>query len=313
MKKITLLFALLLGLSLYTFPQLSITATSTNYTISFDATVAGVNDGQYAGSGFTPTPAAGQLDSDAWATTGMSDGASAFGDTKTTSNTDFTRGVSAGGVTTGGFYAFTVATGNRAFGIQPGGTDWTPGTITLRIINNTGSTITALDVDYNIVVLNNEDRSNSFNFSYSSDNSAYTAVASLDYNTPEAKDGSPSWQTVPRSTTITGISIADGNYFYIRWFGDDVSGAGNRDEYGVDDIVLNASTGPVNLPPEITNISNTPALPTSSQTVAVQADVTDDVSVASVNCKWGLADGGPYSNTIGMTLSSGDTYVTNSN
>ncbi|HEY9018856.1 lamin tail domain-containing protein, partial [Thiomicrospira sp.] len=30
-------------------------------------------------------------------------------------------------------------------------------------------------------------------------------------------------------------------------------------------------------------------------------------------CKWGLADGGPYSNTIGMTLSSGDTYVTNSN
>jgi hypothetical protein len=50
----------------------------------------------YTGTGFAPAPAAGQLDSDLWASTGMSDAPTApFGATFTTG--DFARGVSPAG------------------------------------------------------------------------------------------------------------------------------------------------------------------------------------------------------------------------
>jgi hypothetical protein len=130
------------GLSTTLFAQLTINATSTDYTVDFDATFGDVNNGQFDGSGFNPSPSSGQLDSDAWATTGMSDGDSDFGDTETSG--DFARGNSSGGVGTGGFYSFTVGTGNNAFGVQPTSSDFTPGTITLKIHNNTGSTITSI-------------------------------------------------------------------------------------------------------------------------------------------------------------------------
>ena len=94
-----------------------ISTVNTAYTIDFDNTVSGVNNGQFAGSGFTPSPSAGQLNSNSWAMTGWSNGDLAFGGTQTTSNTDYTRSTSTGGVTTGGVYAFTVSSGNNTFRI----------------------------------------------------------------------------------------------------------------------------------------------------------------------------------------------------
>ncbi|MBN1217568.1 MAG: hypothetical protein JXM69_01465, partial [Anaerolineae bacterium] len=118
----------------------------------------------FTGSGFDPNPGVGQLDSDIWSVTGLSDGDLLFGDSQTTG--DFARGPSAGGVTTGGVYAFDVG-GNTILGVQPGGTDFTPGEIILRLQNNTGSTITQLDVSYDIWYRNDQPRANSLNFSYS--------------------------------------------------------------------------------------------------------------------------------------------------
>lgn len=122
--------------------QWSITNSGT-FTISFDATVSGVTNGQYAGSGFQSSPSAGQLDSDAWAAAGWSDGDLTFGGTGTTG--DYARGNSTGGVGTGGFYSFGSA-GDRWFGIQPGGSDFAPGTITLRVQNNTGAPINTFEL-----------------------------------------------------------------------------------------------------------------------------------------------------------------------
>jgi len=304
MKKITFLILLMAGLSASLYAQLSIDATSTDYTIDFDATLSGVNNDQFDGDGFIPAPSAGQLDSDAWATTGMSDGDSDFGDTKTSG--DFARGNSSGGIGTGGFYAFTVGTGNRAFGVQPGSSDFTPGTITLKIFNNTGSTIGSIEADYNIVVYNDQGRANSLNFSYSSNNSTYTDVSALDFTTPEDADTEPSWQTTSRSTTISGLSIANGNYFYIRWSSNDVSGSGSRDEFGVDDIVINAPAG--NILPSISNISYSPTPPTSSDAVTITADITDsDGTISTTEINWGLSSGS-LTNTVTMTANGGDSY-----
>lgn len=231
---------------------------NTAYTIDFDNTVAGVNNGAYTGAGFAPAPttAPGQLDSDAWATTGMSSGATAFGATATTANTDSTRGPSTGNVSTGGFYGFDVDnnanTVNRALGVQPGGSDWTPGTVTLRLQNTSGQVISQLAVSYLIYYRNDQNRANSFNFSHSADNSAYTGVAAIDFTSGEAAstDDPPiPWAATSRTTTLTGLSIPDNAYYYLRWSGDDVSGSDARDEFALDDIVITAVPEPSALAP----------------------------------------------------------------
>lgn len=232
---------------------LQLTTINTGVLIDFDNTLANVNEGQYAGSGFTTSPASGQLNSNAWATTGMSDGASAFGASSTTG--DFARGSSSGGVTTGGFYAFETSTGNRGFGVQPIGSDWgtTPGTLTLRVQNSTGVLLNSVDVEYLIWILNDQGRSNSFNFSYSTDNINYTAVGALDYASPEAADGSPAWASVPRSTSLPLI-VPAGGYFYLRWTSGDVSGAGSRDEFALDDIEITGNATQIPTPVKFSNV-----------------------------------------------------------
>ncbi|MBZ8181342.1 PFE-CTERM domain-containing protein [Oscillatoria salina] len=209
---------------------------------SFGITTLGspetINFNSFNGSGFSPNPTAGQLDSDDWAITGLSDGNLTYGGTGTTG--DFARGTSTGGVTTGGIYAFDVGGGNIALGIQPVGADFTPGTITLRLENNTGNTINNLAISYDIFAYNDQPRANSLNFSYSSDDSSYTNVPLLDFTSTEAA-GTPSWISNPRSTTINSLSLTSGNFFYLRWTGDDVSGAGSRDEFALDNISITAT------------------------------------------------------------------------
>ncbi len=211
--------------------QVSIPATAIPVTVDFTG---------FLGTGFQPVPSPGQLDSDDWAVTGLSDGAMNFGDTKTTG--DFARLATSGGVTTGGLYALTLS-GNPALMVQPGSSDWNPGTITLRFINNTGSTLEELAISYDLLVLNNEDRSNSFNFLYSTDNLAYTAVPALNYTSVALRDIPASQVTVPQSTIITGLTIPSGAFVYLRWAGADVGGSGSRDEFSLDNISLTASAG----------------------------------------------------------------------
>lgn len=218
---------------------LQLTAANTNYVIDFDNTVANVNNGQYLGTGFTTSPVAGQLNSDAWATTGMSDGGGGFGGSYTT--LDFARGTSSGGVGTGGYYAFTVSTGNSAFGIQPGGNDWTPGTLTLKVQNNTGSVLSSLGLAYKVFNFNDGLYSGTFNFSYSVDNVTYIPVSTVDFASIEAADGSPVWKAYLRSLSITGLTVANGDYIYLRWLGDDNGGSTSRDEFALDDISIVAN------------------------------------------------------------------------
>lgn len=226
-KLYTLLFILLC--SQYTWGQYSITTTGAPVTYE-DFT-------GFTGSGFSPTPAAGQLNSNNWAITGFSEGDLGFGGTRTTG--DYARGNTAVAVGTGGVYNNT-GLGTDKIWIQPGGSDFTPGTMTARFQNNTGAAIIEISASYLIYFLNDQGRSNSLNFSWSTDDLSYTDVGALDFETPVAASGGLA--SVNRSTTITGLNIADGDFFYIRWSGNDESGSGSRDEYGIDDITLNVTT-----------------------------------------------------------------------
>jgi len=191
----------------------------------------------FDGTGLSPTPAAGQLDSNAFAGTGMSAGDVAFGDTATTD--DWARGGSPGGVTTGGLYAWNGGPDRWLF-VQPALGDFTPGTLTVRYVNQTGRDIPTLDVSYQVLVFNDADRASAWNFSYSTDDATYTPVPALDLTTPAAADAPAAWTPTARATRLIDLAIPDGGFFYIRFTSDLVSGLGllSHDEIGVDKITV---------------------------------------------------------------------------
>lgn len=206
---------------------------------------------EFTGAGFDPIPTSGQLNSDEWRIEGLSDGDLTFGGTGTTG--DYARGTSSGGETTGGCYSFDYGTGDASFGIQPTGTDFTSGEITLRLQNMTGATLNQLNIQYDVFVYNDQDRANSFNFSYSDDDVSYIDIPGLDYTSVEVGDAIPTWVSVTRATSIIGLSISDGGLIYLRWTGDDVSGSGSRDEFALDNILI--SEGDTPLPVELTSFT----------------------------------------------------------
>ena len=204
-----------------------------------DSFAASVDFTGFDGSGFAPVPTGGQLDSDTWATDGFSAENASFEGSCTSG--DCARGSSTGGVGIGGIYAFDVGGGNMILGVQPGGSDFTPGTITMRLKNNTGAVVTSVNVSYDIYYYNDQARSNSLNFAYSEDGSNFTSVPVLDWASPGIADPLlrfATWQSVGKNTTITGINVADSDPFFIQWQGDDVSGSGSRDEMGIDNITV---------------------------------------------------------------------------
>lgn len=232
MNKIILLFYFVLSSFILLNGQVSISTSGA--TIDFNG---------YTGTGFSPTPSAGQLDSDGYSVEGMSNGDVNFGETGTMG--DHARGISTGSESTGGFYAVDDG-GNIFFGVQPGGSDFTPGLLTIRYVNNTGGVINSLNVSYDIKTRNDQDRSNSWNFSYSLDDSNYTPVSALDYISPSTSTGT-AIITTSRTTTITNLSIPNNGFFYLQWNSNDVAGSGSRDELGIDDIIIRNVVLPVEL------------------------------------------------------------------
>ncbi|MFP4025865.1 MAG: endonuclease [Thiohalospira sp.] len=68
--------------------------------------------------------------------------------------------------------------------------------------------------------------------------------------------------------------------------------------------------GGENVPPSITNIAISPQNPNSAESVTVSATITDtDGAITSSHLNWGL-NAGSLSNTINMSNSTGDNYVT---
>lgn len=300
---------LLLSSSL--FGQYQINDFNTTQTIDFNG---------FEADGFTPTPSATQLNSNDWEIIGMSDGTLNFGGTET--GGDFARGTSTGGVTTGGVYSFDVGSGNgQSLGVQPIGSDFTPGSITLRIENNTGSIIEDLEIDYDVFILNDEDRSNSFNFEHSPDNLTFSQEASLNIVSPEIQDATPTWEVNNRNITLSGVNIGDGDFYYLKWTGDDFSGTGGRDEFTLDNISITAfevTTPTIAVSTNsLTGFVQPVGSPSPEQSFNVSGtNLGDDITITVSAGDYQIAEnsGGPYSNSItlpetGGTVNGTDIYV----
>ena len=225
------------GLSTVCLGQLSIDTIGLKETIDFTG---------FDGSGFTSTPGAGQLDSDNWQILGLQSGNTVFGGTYTTGS--YANGTSSGAVSAEGIYAFDVGGSNGiALGVQPDPNDFTPGSLTLRLQNNTGTTLSGIDVEYDYFIFNDTARSNSITFSYSLDNSNYVSVPSLDRaSTATADPGPVTWTSeLALNATIGGLALGAGNELFLRWSSDRVGGGGSTDDQiAIDNIGITAIPEP---------------------------------------------------------------------
>jgi len=155
--------------------------------------------------------------------------------------------VDTGASTTGDIYSYGAAAAtDRALGALRSGT-----LIPLygaKFTNNTGATITSLDVAYTGEEwrLGTAARTDQINFEISTNatdlsTGTYTGVAALNFVTPDtvtagAKNGNAAADRTALTTTISSLSIANGASFFIRWTDTDASGA--DDGLSVDDFSI---------------------------------------------------------------------------
>jgi hypothetical protein len=265
--------------------QLSITSTGTPFTIDFDATIAGVNNSQFAGLGFASNPGVGQLDSEAFGVTGT---------------TFLARGQSSGAVTDGGIYAFTVATGDNALGFQPSTSEMTPGDIVLKIINNTGGSVNSITLSYLIWQYNDQERSTAINFYHSLDSSNWTIEPTLSFVSDEGSvliipppPPQAAWEDSFYSIILdlSASPLADGSSYFIRWNTNDFGGSGSRDQLAIDDISVTMGS--------MSFDSDSEALSFGSQPGPLNIESTDDTESEAKSVFWfqlsdiGTFDGAP--------------------
>ncbi|WP_299456674.1 LamG-like jellyroll fold domain-containing protein [uncultured Microscilla sp.] len=203
----------------------------------------------YTGTGVSANPTIAQLHSTNWAFSGMSDGQVLHGETNTTG--DYAQGTSTGGVSTPGLYAFDINS-NTAFGLQANGTDFNNGKAILRLQNQTGSTITAVQVAYNLFVFNDQDIASTIDLEYSTDGVSYTALPDFTFTSPTTSTGATWSSANALSGFISGLRLAGGAFLYLRW-SNALSAAAEADEIALDDIqvtayaILNARTNALSL------------------------------------------------------------------
>lgn len=241
--------------------QLDLTNLGTAYTVDFDNAVTNVNNGALESVATTPFiaagAAAGQLEGNAWSV--VLDGA----DT-TLMNASVYPGAGNGGFATltapgassYGWGAWNLS-GNHALAMLPSGSWSTPaGTLTLKIINNSGSTVENLVISYYVAAFNDQTRSTGVLFFYSEDNADYIKVPDASFYSSLASTGS--WEFATKTINLSGLSIVAGQEFYLRWVFGDHGGGGSRDEMLLDDISITATSGGAPTPTQlaITSVNN---------------------------------------------------------
>lgn len=176
-----------------------------------------------------------------------------FLETGTNANTTYTAGT--GSSNAGDTYSFGTGTNaDRALGgLQSG--SLVP-TIGARFVNNTGTTITSLGIAYTGEQwrLGTSGRAvpDRLDFQFGATatslaSTGYVDVDNLDFVQPlitgtvGALDGNAAANRTAISNTITGLSIAPGAEFWIRWNSFDATGA--DDGLGIDDFSITANPG----------------------------------------------------------------------
>jgi hypothetical protein len=184
----------------------------------------------------------------------------AFSESGTNANTAY--GAGTGSDNTGDTYSFgAAASAERAFGTLQSGT-LLP-TIGAEFTNNTLAAITSLTISYTgeqwragVLNRNAADR---LDFQLSTNATSlitgtWVDYNSLDFSSPNinttlgALDGNAALNRTVLSFLVSGLSVANGSSFWIRWLSSDIAGA--DDGLAIDDFSLTPNGTPISPVPE---------------------------------------------------------------
>ncbi len=237
-----------------------------------------------------------------------------FSEALANANTTYAAGT--GSDNAGNTYSFGAASSTeRALGGLQSGT-LNP-TIGASFTNNTGGTITSLDISYTgeqwrLGTLARVDR---LDFQISTNATSlttgtYTDVNALDFTAPTtgptigALDGNAAANRTAISSTITGLSITNGATFFIRWT--DLNAAGADDGLAVDDFSLTANGTPGDTAPSVT--ATTPAngaidvASGSNISITFSESVNATTSSFTIECPTGSPQSFTLSSSPGTTF-----------
>lgn len=239
MMRKKLLFTLM-ALPLLGFGQLSIDTTGETFAITFDQTTSGVNNGIYDGTSFNSPAAPGGLNSEAFSFSSIAGVSMNFGGSATGNPPN--RGNSNGGVTSKGFYAFNTSTfgTDRALGWQSDTTDFDPGQLTLKVMNNSGTDINNARFGYTFASLNNTNNSTKLSVAFSLDSGVtFTDLPELSDSSAIASNPGSGWSADQKRVLIKNINWTDNNYVLFQFTSE--SGVRNvlqNDEVALDNIFV---------------------------------------------------------------------------
>lgn len=159
---------------------------------------------------------------------------------------DSTYAAGNGSSTTGNTFSFGANGSNdRALGTLLTGS--LASTLGVSFLNNAGGTLTQLAIAYDGEQwrLGATGRTDRLDFAYSLDGTTWVDVDALDFAAPNsagvtgALDGNAAANRATISYTITGLSIGQGDAFFLRWSDPNVSGS--DDGLAIDNFSLTAS------------------------------------------------------------------------
>ncbi len=208
--------------------QLNIDNVGVDYTIDFDNTLNGVNNGTLVlNSAPNLNPAVGELDADAW---------------QLTPNNNF-QGQNDGGTSAGGWYSWLVNTNSRGIGAQPT-SSFDNHSVQLKIVNNSAFVIGEISISFKLYAGDDKGRDATINyFGSSGTNSSGSESTDNIINNGTSTIGS--WKYITKTLTIGSLNIYPGNSYYFTWESNRGTGSGSSDEWGIDDIIINASQSSV--------------------------------------------------------------------
>ena len=209
--------------------QISITSISTVYTENFDG----------IGTSATASLPSG------WKVSGSS-GSTAYGSGGTV--TTQAAGTSGTGIltssSTGGAYNFangvTASSSDRAVGFLTSSTYTSSRCLMVKMVNNTGITISNFNISYDIEKYISGTRQFDINFGVSTNGTTWTAPTTAgDQSFPADANNTTVYDpptTVTKSFSITGLSIANGSSYYFKWQYTGSGGSTSPQGIGIDNF-----------------------------------------------------------------------------
>ena len=181
-----------------------------------------------------------------------------------------------------------------------------------RYVNQTGSTISALTVQYRgeLWRLGAASRNDRLDFQYSLDataldNGTWVDVDALDLLTPNpaaavgAVNGNDPANQTALTHTISGLAIGVGQTVFLRWVDGNITGS--DDLLAIDDVIVGTGGGTVDLPPAVTGTTPANSATGVATNIVLAVQFSEAVTTAADWLSLSCSQSGNVAGTTGGT------------